>query len=398
MARGRILSRSLGASERFFDLHARLAPVGLGEFAGELYMLLIANSDDFGRLAGDAFTIKHTCYPISLRTLSEFDLALAGLHDAKLVVRYRYGPDETKLAIQIVQHEQHNGDLQSRRPSVYPVAPARLLAEVDALSDDVERVLNVCADVLAVSGDDLVPTETILAALGGKLSAVRLAAIFSKVSIYPVQSRIGAERVRGYDRGELSQAVTAVTSVTPETNRNETKGTEQKGHSLSSLRDSARADDTATEAVFTDDELMPIVEPKPKPSSRRAKPSAARESVDALVALYRECCPQLVAAGETTKTRSLAIAAALKREPNLEKWRIYFERLNRSSFCAGKSASGWVASLSFALKPETWVKTFEGQYDDRKPARGPIRTADDARAALRDRGVTTVTKNDIDIH
>ena len=73
MARGRMISKSLGASKRFTDLQTYAGK--LGEFSAALFCLVVSNCDDFGRLEGDAASVKWRCWPASLR--SEHDFAVA---------------------------------------------------------------------------------------------------------------------------------------------------------------------------------------------------------------------------------------------------------------------------------------------------------------------------------
>ena len=56
MARGRMISKTLGSSVRFTELQDHAGK--LGEFSAALFCLLVANSDDFGRLEGDAKSVK----------------------------------------------------------------------------------------------------------------------------------------------------------------------------------------------------------------------------------------------------------------------------------------------------------------------------------------------------
>lgn len=91
MAQGRIILRTLGSSRKF----AQLAVVGgtLDEFAQALYPLLIANSDEFGRLSGDAYSVKFGIWPTSKRSEDDFDAALDAMHRAGLILRYQANGD-----------------------------------------------------------------------------------------------------------------------------------------------------------------------------------------------------------------------------------------------------------------------------------------------------------------
>ena len=68
MAQRRMISRNLGSSRKFHAVNARCGQ--LGDFAQALFPLIVVNADDFGRLEGDAFTVKHKVFPVSPRTLA----------------------------------------------------------------------------------------------------------------------------------------------------------------------------------------------------------------------------------------------------------------------------------------------------------------------------------------
>jgi hypothetical protein len=89
MARGRMLSKSLSTSRKF---RALLDASGKRrEFDQTLYMLILAHSDDFGRLEGDPFTIKALCNPTSPRPESDFEDALRAMSDVGLTIVYEVG-------------------------------------------------------------------------------------------------------------------------------------------------------------------------------------------------------------------------------------------------------------------------------------------------------------------
>src|SRR5580765_5475447 len=86
MARGRMISKSLSASEKFAKLVAEIPD--LAEFAQSLYPLLVVHADDFGRQQGDVFTVHHAVHPTSPRSATDFALALAALREVKLIQWY----------------------------------------------------------------------------------------------------------------------------------------------------------------------------------------------------------------------------------------------------------------------------------------------------------------------
>lgn len=118
MARGRMISRSLGSSRKF---HALLGAGGkLGEFCQLLYPLVVSNTDDFGRMPGDAFTIKNVVLPSSPRHERDFDAALSLMHRVGLVIRYEA---EGAIYLQVTQFDEHQSGLHKRTRSKFPEPP-----------------------------------------------------------------------------------------------------------------------------------------------------------------------------------------------------------------------------------------------------------------------------------
>ena len=118
MARGRMVSRSLGSSQRFHALYAKAGK--LAEFCQCLYPLLVANSDDFGRLDGDAFHVKFAVLPISPRSEADFERALAFLHSVGLIQLYDV---EGIRYLQIANFDAHQQNLHKRSNSRIPEPP-----------------------------------------------------------------------------------------------------------------------------------------------------------------------------------------------------------------------------------------------------------------------------------
>lgn len=118
MARGRLISKSLGSSRKF---HALLSRGGkLGEFCQILYPLLVANTDDFGRMPGDAFTVKNVVLPSSPRPERDFDAALDVMHSVGIIVRYVVDGEQY---VQIVDFDAHQPNLHKRVSSRFPEIP-----------------------------------------------------------------------------------------------------------------------------------------------------------------------------------------------------------------------------------------------------------------------------------
>lgn len=131
MARGRMLSKSLSTSEKFASVGGHLV-----EFCHALYPLLIPHTDDFGRLQGDPFTVKHQCYPASKRTLDDFADALLELHRVELI---RWYVVAGKRYIQIEQFEPHQMGLHKRTRSRFPEIPGSSGKVPDIPSEEKRR-------------------------------------------------------------------------------------------------------------------------------------------------------------------------------------------------------------------------------------------------------------------
>lgn len=113
-----MISKSLSTSRRYAQLYEDAGP--LGEFAQALFPLLIAHVDDFGRMSGDTFTVKHLCHPTSPRPLSDFEAALDAMVRVNLIVR---STDNLVQRIQVVQFEEHQVGLHKRTESKFPEIP-----------------------------------------------------------------------------------------------------------------------------------------------------------------------------------------------------------------------------------------------------------------------------------
>ena len=77
MARGRLLVKSLSTSQRFADLYSVAGR--LAECCQAMFPLLVAHADEWGRLAGDPFTIKRLVVPTSPRSEADVAKALTAL-------------------------------------------------------------------------------------------------------------------------------------------------------------------------------------------------------------------------------------------------------------------------------------------------------------------------------
>jgi len=113
-----MISKSLSTSER----RARLNDVAgrLAEFCQAVYPLMVVHADDFGRHAGDPFTVKHVIDPTSRRTLDEFARALTFLDEVGLI--HWYAVDDRQF-YQVIDFDQHQSGLHKRTKSLIPEPP-----------------------------------------------------------------------------------------------------------------------------------------------------------------------------------------------------------------------------------------------------------------------------------
>tara|TARA_R110002020_G_scaffold18404_2_gene64254 strand:- start:319 stop:1017 length:699 start_codon:yes stop_codon:yes gene_type:complete len=143
MARGRMISNTLGSSRSFLRVKQYMEDKKAGEltdFARLLFVLLVVNSDDFGRLEGDALTVKLRVFPASERDEREFALALEALHRSGLIVWYK--ADDQHI-VEICQFSQHQTGLHKRTKSRFPDPPVKP-REKRRLSQNLDRHDRLC--------------------------------------------------------------------------------------------------------------------------------------------------------------------------------------------------------------------------------------------------------------
>lgn len=138
MARARMLAKSLSTSERYWRLHSVAGR--LAEFCQSMYPLLIAHSDDYGRLQGDAQTVKFLIVPATPRKVEEVHRALEALHTVGLICWYDIGPGGRK-AIQIVAFDEHQAGLHKRTKSRFPPPPNFQTGKLDASEAEIEAFI-----------------------------------------------------------------------------------------------------------------------------------------------------------------------------------------------------------------------------------------------------------------
>ena len=110
-----MVAKTLSTSQKYASLQREAGK--LAEFCQALFPLLVAHSDDFGRQAGDVFTVKHAVVPASPRKEHEVESALIALHKVGLIVWYEA---DGRKCIEIVDFDRHQMGLHKRTVSDFP--------------------------------------------------------------------------------------------------------------------------------------------------------------------------------------------------------------------------------------------------------------------------------------
>lgn len=116
-----------------------------------------------------------------------------------------------------------------------------------------------------------------------------------------------------------------------------------------------------------------VTEPSDEPSKEAplVASSDARASggmIDEAISLWNETADRagLPKARVINPARRQALRARLAECGGLDGWRFALAKAEASSFCCGRSSSGWRLDLSAMLQPKTFTRLIEGGYDDRK--------------------------------
>ena len=110
-----MVAKSLSTSEKYARLHQVAGK--RAEFCQAMYPLLVAHADDFGRLDGEVFHIKHAVVPTSPRKMDDIASALASMHAVGLILWYEA---DGRKCIQIVDFDRHQSGLHKRTGSDFP--------------------------------------------------------------------------------------------------------------------------------------------------------------------------------------------------------------------------------------------------------------------------------------
>jgi hypothetical protein len=122
-----MISKSLSTSEKRARLHEVAGK--LAEFAQGLFPLLVAHSDDYGRLPGDLFTVKHVIDPSSPRRQDDFAAALQALDEVGLIAWYDAAG---KRCIQVLNFDPHQPGLHRRTASTIAAPSENDVRTLDA--------------------------------------------------------------------------------------------------------------------------------------------------------------------------------------------------------------------------------------------------------------------------
>lgn len=88
------------------------------------------------------------------------------------------------------------------------------------------------------------------------------------------------------------------------------------------------------------------------------------EFVDKVVAYFNSTCKNLNPVKSTTKNRRAAVLARY-REHGKDAIRSTIDKAAASEFLSGQGSRNWVASFDWIFKPTNFVKTFEGNFDNK---------------------------------
>lgn len=119
MARGRLISGCLSTSRKFAALASSAGK--LGEFAQSLYPLIVVHCDDFGRMSGDAWSVKFQAHPTSARSVEDFNAALEAMENTGLIERY--DDDNGSKCLAVNDFDSHQTGLHKRTQSKFPEPP-----------------------------------------------------------------------------------------------------------------------------------------------------------------------------------------------------------------------------------------------------------------------------------
>lgn len=108
---------------------------------------------------------------------------------------------------------------------------------------------------------------------------------------------------------------------------------------------------------------VPVPVPVPVPDTNTCQQSPV--DAHALFSIWNET-PGVSKTRGTNKKRNKLVAERWKENPSEEYWVEVADKIAASSFCLGKSETGWKATFDWFIHPDTHLKVLEGKYDDAK--------------------------------
>jgi len=108
VANRRMISKSISTSRRFGELRT--------DFQRLLYLMLIPHTDDFGRIDGTPYHIRHCIVPTLRRSEKQIIDALIVLGEVGLIRWYR---TDEQITIQITNFDEHQTGLHKRTESAW---------------------------------------------------------------------------------------------------------------------------------------------------------------------------------------------------------------------------------------------------------------------------------------
>jgi len=114
-----------------------------------------------------------------------------------------------------------------------------------------------------------------------------------------------------------------------------------------------------------------------KLTGMRKRDIDARILGTAIDAWNRICGDVLPKVRKLTEARARALRRRLVDDcgGSLQAWEAYCRRIRSSPFLCGQNDRGWVATIEFALRPSSYAKVIEGNYDCRQPVARDDRSA-----------------------
>jgi len=156
MANRRMLSKSISVSKKVNrDLYQHLKAEGKDPCFGLLlFSWLIPHTDDFGRIDGDPYYIKHQIIPALPLTEDDIEVALNAMDEVGLIVWYNANGGKV---IQIIDFDTHQKGLDKRTKSKFPPPQTDEVTELDASEKDIENY--IYSNIEEINGEKIISKE-----------------------------------------------------------------------------------------------------------------------------------------------------------------------------------------------------------------------------------------------